>query len=559
MSVFQRFSFCPSRFQRFSFCPGQRLLRALVAISLANLCYLRIWDVLLHHPEHNYLAATPHNPVDYIAAIIGEGLLAAGLYFVIQAAWQRDRRWLRAIAMLAVLVVFLLPLDFVRRSSGLTFEGVAGSNRYLLIIGVSAALLLAALVFRQRFYAVLFWLLAILSPYAAVNLAYAVVNVASPGKEPPRAQLPGRAVEPGYVAKNRVIWVIFDEWDQAALFDRRPAGVKLPVLDEFVKQSVMATQAFPPAGNTLLSLPALLTGRPVSAAEGRGDSELRLKYSGDNEWRDFRSSDNIIIEMLRAGKKVAVFGWYHPYGQILPASPNLTVRSWGFPSSQGFRCSNVVSAVAAQYGFLALPRYGRMMTRDPYAGMEAAALAAVADPSIDFVFLHYGIPHTPGIYDPAEHRLSAVLRPNTAGYCNNLALVDRTMGELAAEVGKTGLSASTAFILTSDHWWRSSSWSERAPDYRVPLIIRAGNDGPAAAVATPLCTVNLPGLVTKMLDGTVSDTAGVVGWLEEKHGPLPVGYIKEVAQWPKPNPVAVQAETMNRSTGTRASEPLSRR
>ena len=132
-------------FQLFSFCPGQRLLRALVAVSLANLCYLRIWDVLLHHPEHNYLAATPHNPVDYIAAIIGEGLLAVVLYFVVQAAWQRDRRWLQAIALLTILGV--------------------------------------------------------------INMAYAVANVAFSGKESLRAQLPGKAVEPGYMAKNRVVWI----------------------------------------------------------------------------------------------------------------------------------------------------------------------------------------------------------------------------------------------------------------------------------------------------------------------------------------------------------------
>jgi hypothetical protein len=526
--------------------PIQRLMRALVAISLANLCYLRIWDVLLHHPERNYLAATPYQRVDYTAAVIGAGLLAVGLYFLIQVVWQRDRRWLRAIAMLTILVVFLLPLDFVRRSSGLTFEGFAGGNRYLLIIGVSAGLLLAALVFRQRFYAGLFWLLALLSPYAVVNLVYALANVAFPGKESPRTYLPGKAVEPGYVAKNRVVWIIFDEWDQAAIFDRRPADVKLPVLDEFVKQSVVATQAFPPAGQTLTSLSALLLGLPVSTAVGRGDSELRFKCSGEDEWRDFRASDTIISETLRAGKKVAVLGWYHPYERILPASPNLTVRSWGFPAFQGFRRSNVLSAVAAQYGFLALPQFGRMITRDLYADMHAAALAAVADPSVDFVFLHYGIPHKPGIYNLTEHRLSTALRSSTAGYYGNLALADRTLGELSAEVGKAGLRASTAFILTSDHWWRSSPWIAREPDYRVPLVIRARNDGPAARVSAPLCTVNLPGLVSKMLEGAVFDNAGVVGWLEQKHGPVPVGYIKGVAQWPKPSTVPAQSQTLRR-------------
>ena len=517
--------------------PIQRLMRALVAISLANLCYLRIWDVLLLHRENNYYAATPYKRVDYTAAIIGVGLLAAGLYFVIQAAWQRDRRWLRAIAMLTVLVLLLLPLDFARRASGLPFEAVGRLGSHILIIGVGGLLLLAASVFCRRFYAVLFWLLAILSPYAAVNLVYVLASIAFPSKESPRTYLPVKAVEPGYVAKHRVVWIIFDEWDQAAIFNRRPAGLKLPVLDEFVKQSVVATQAFPPAGETLLSLPALLTGRLISAAKASGDSELRLKYPGDDEWRDFRSLDNIIIEKLRAGKKVAVLGWYHPYERILPASPNLTVRSWGDPMSQALRQSNVMSGVAVQYELLALPQFGRMVSRDSYADMHAAALAAVSDPSMDFVFLHYHIPHSPGIYDPTEHRLSTVLRQTREAYYANLALADQTLSELSVEVGKAGLWPSTAFVLTSDHWWRKSPWFEREPDYRVPLIIRAGNDGPAAMVEAPLCTVNLRELVSRMVEGTVFDNAGVVGWLEQKHGPVPVGYIKGVAQWPKPSTV----------------------
>ena len=62
-----------------------------------------------------------------------------------------------------------------------------------------------------------------------------------------------------------------------------------------------------------------------------------------------------------------------------------------------------------------------------------------------------------------------------------------------------------------------------------------------------------------MIEGAVFDTAGVVGWLKQEHGPVPVGYIKAVAQWPEPNPVAAQAQMLNRSTGTRAPEPVSPR
>jgi len=480
-------------------------MRAVVAVSLANLCYLRIWDVLLHQPERHYLAASPYSRVDFVAAIIGVGLLTVGLYFLIKLVWLGERRWVRAIAMLTVLLVFLFPLDFVRRSSGVTFEAYSGIARYMLILIAAGGLLVGSLLFRQRFYAVLFWALAILSPYAGINLAYAVANIAYPGQEEPRQKLSIPALGPEHVATNRVIWIIFDEWDQAATFEKRPPDLKLPVLDAFIKNAVVATQAYPPSNRTMISLPALLTGRLVSEAEGRGDSELRVNYAGENEWRDFRNGDNIVTEMLRAGKKVAVLGWYHPYSRILPVSPNLTDNSWGFPAFQGIRRSNVVSAVAAQYAFLALPQFGRMASRDLYAEMHTAALAAVADPSIDFVFLHYGIPHLPGIYDAAEDRLSIALKSNTSGYYSNLALVDRCLGDLLTKVNKAGLHDATAFVLTSDHWWRTAPWIEKNHGYPVPLIIRPKAGGTMTQADTVLCTTSVRAIVSDLLGGKCAD------------------------------------------------------
>ena len=42
-------------------------------------------------------------------------------------------------------------------------------------------------------------------------------------------------------------------------------------------------------------------------------------------------------------------------------------------------------------------------------------------------------------------------------------------------------------------------------------------------------TLGKVAVVSRMLDGTVIDTAGVVGWLKQEHGPVPVGYTESVA------------------------------
>ena len=49
----------------------------------------------------------------------------------------------------------------------------------------------------------------------------------------------------------------------------------------------------------------------------------------------------------------------------------------------------------------------------------------IRDQSIDFVFIHLPVPHPPGIYD----RRAGHQRP-TGTYIDNLALADRTLGDL---------------------------------------------------------------------------------------------------------------------------------
>jgi hypothetical protein len=165
--------------------------------------------------------------------------------------------------------------------------------------------------------------------------------------------------------------------------------------------------------------------------------------------------------------------------------------------------------------------------------MHATSLAAVADPSSDLVFLHHPIPNTPGIYDPSSHRLSIAPRSTTLGYYGNLALVDQTLGELCAAISRAGLHESTAVILTSDHWWRDSPWINSAPDYRVPLIIRAPRADGAKTVGRRLCTPPLREMVSSFLAGNISTNADVEECLlREPFAAVPVEYTKEAAEWP---------------------------
>jgi len=61
-----------------------------------------------------------------------------------------------------------------------------------------------------------------------------------------------------------VLWLIFDEMNEELLFASRPQALSLPNFDHLRSEALIATNAFPPAGHTTQSIPALLTGRLIA-------------------------------------------------------------------------------------------------------------------------------------------------------------------------------------------------------------------------------------------------------------------------------------------------------
>lgn len=521
---------------------------ALVALSLANLSYLRIWDLLLHNPQRNYLTSVPYGWIDHLAAIAGVLLLALLLYGLIHVVWHHGNRWHRALAMLAVFLVLVLPLDFVRRSGGASIEVLTGVSRFFIIGLLGFGLLSLAILFRQRFWAFIFWALALCSPYVVFNFGHAIVRISAPEQLYPRSDGPRgfeRAPAPG---PRRLLWVIFDEWDQTILFDQRPKELKLPVLDALVKESVVVSSAYAPARATMISLPALLQGRLLADASATKDSRLQIRPSGGNEWQNFRETDSIVTDVLAMPAKAVVLGWYHPYDRILPRSPLLEARSYGFPAYEGIRGEGILNTLLAQYAYLALPIYGRMECRDLYQRMQADALRAVADPSSKFIFLHYSIPHAPGIYDAGKGALSVALSSEYGSYIGNLALVDRTLGELLAALERSGLREQTALILTSDHWWRTAPWVSGGQGYPVPLIIQAKKGDWGTRVAGPFATTGLRAIARALLVGELDDNRKISQAVAKQAIPGEIRYVKGVAEI-RPLSIGTKSETAPKQGG----------
>jgi len=72
----------------------------------------------------------------------------------------------------------------------------------------------------------------------------------------------------GLPAQALAAWIIFDEADYRLLFESPPDGLVLAAFEGLRGQKLGAGWAVSPAGGTLPSIPALITGRSMTAATG---------------------------------------------------------------------------------------------------------------------------------------------------------------------------------------------------------------------------------------------------------------------------------------------------
>lgn len=257
--------------------------------------------------------------------------------------------------------------------------------------------------------------------------------------------------------QRRVIWIIFDEMSQDAVFDKRPAGLEMPNLDRLRHRGVYGTNVVSPAGNTLESLPSLLTGKVVRQSVPKGPRELELHFADGTigNW----SEAKLVFDRVPVRSGLA--GWFHPYCRVLPTQAT-SKCAWiagalltGIEEPQGPQ--PLIAAMRDRFGYQvrAFPLAGRVPGLSPLhrANEEKQrrldwlvdqSLQMAADPSLGLLVFHYPVPHPPG------------------GYIANLKRCDEILGRLLAEVHRAGLADRTAIIVSSDHGWRPEIWSHTA-------------------------------------------------------------------------------------------------
>ncbi len=509
-----------------------RLRRLVVAFSLANLCCLNPWIALLLDPCLGYLRPRPPEPLDYAALAALVALL--GLLFL-----AADRLAMRlgparagALRTAGFLAAALFALNGVR----LLYPSRFGLNVLLNAYGaaaVAAALLLSALgiafLLRRKLRAVVaatMFAVQVLSPLLPLFLALAAVQaLAAPGAWPERRPAPLHSP-----ARNdrRVIVLVFDELDQAQAFAERDPALHLPELDRFRAGALYATNAYPPAGRTIEAMPSLINGRVVTDVRFAGPADIRLRYEGTGRHVPWTGEMNLFRELHAEGFNSALTGWFHPYPRVLdgPAycrwHPMIAAPSGPFRDRlwrQGIDWLGLLPG--ARLFHLSRAADPRSHLRN-FRRTREEALALARDRRFNLVFVHWPVHHPPTIFDRALGRL--VERGGAGGYADNLALADRTLGELRRAMSAGGMWDEAAVIVTSDHWRRMVPNVQ----FRVPFLVKLPGRQPGWTFAAEFNTVILRDLVRDLLHGRIASVAGLAAWLGNRESRRGIAYYRKM-------------------------------
>jgi arylsulfatase A-like enzyme len=160
---------------------------------------------------------------------------------------------------------------------------------------------------------------------------------------------------------------------------------------------------------------------------------------------------------------------------------------------------------------------------DAYRQIRRYALQSVCDPRLNLVFLHLNVPHPKFIYDAAKASFSS---GQETTYPDNLALVDRILGEIREALEQSGTWDGTTILLTSDHplrllrWRLSNQFHGRTFDLRqgtrVPFLLKMAGQKQGLAYDTPMQTVVTKDLLLAIMKGEITQPGQVAGWLDRR-------------------------------------------
>jgi hypothetical protein len=281
--------------------------------------------------------------------------------------------------------------------------------------------------------------------------------------------------------------------------------------------------------------------------------DLRKPYPGPpsyrsasgGAWQSFSERDTLFADAHSLGWTTGVAGWYNPYCRLLPHVLDRCVWFYSEPlhsdlsgslSTRKSIVENMAAMMPLSFGLNSVmhtPTGDPIQTHiDDYLSVMAQTRDLIQDSHIRFIFIHFPIPHPPGIYDRVHH----VIRKD-GSYLDNLVLADQSLAAVQAAIQSTPAAANTTLIVSSDHSWRPWVWQplkeeeERVShggtfDPRAVLMVHLPGQDTSQVISKPVNVLIAHNIVESLLRGQTStpgDLDDIVGHQPQGRANVQVG------------------------------------
>jgi hypothetical protein len=485
-------------------------------LSLATLWFIGVWSDLLP-----FLYISDRYPIGALpcwndfAAVVANVMLLGGAFAAAARVARRGPPWLRTLAGWTLLAALAVPANAIRNHFNTPPERLyawLGPAAGAAVFGaVALALLAVSIRWHARVVRGVIAALTIMFPLVLVTFAQAGWAVAQAGGRMRCGGATGRAARMPGEAARRVLWIVYDEIGYRPAFDARPAELALPAFDALRAQALSASAAHPPGDRTERSMPAFLTGLRVTDSRLVGRNQLLLTVDGRADARSWTGGDTVFAAARGLGLNTGLVGFFLPYCAMIGDS--LTTCDWQPCVTCGRLTGVFGNSVGESMWYQAselAPRYGRRRHLAAFRALQRAGVDLAADPAIGMAVVHLPAPHEPGIYDRARGELTSRSIPGD-GYVHNLALADRSLGELRRAMESSRVWDRTTVMVFGDHGRRSAGGAIADP--RVPFLVKLAGESRSVAYDQPLDLLRVHALTIALLEGRLTTTDQLVAWL----------------------------------------------
>jgi hypothetical protein len=483
------------------------ILDTLFVLSIWNLNLMRGWRAMIFATSAEHFWMPLPQTVDYLALLI----LVCGGAFVSLLVLRCIRRYGSRLENILFLVfagaISIGIVDYLRDVIGLvTFlYVVAGSTPLILglVIWQRSRTLLAQVVFVGGL---------VMVPFAVSNMlqaAWHIVGAKSADVQPDGAENAATTAlaishQPtegsGHASRHRVVWLLFDELDERALFGDRRSGYRFETFDQFRGQSVHFGRVTGAGGLTPIAMPSLWLGTRVTNSESVDADTLLVTLEGTSSAVPLDDLDHLFRATHDAGLHTALVGYFFPYCRIFKGY---------YDSCETFYYLNPIDprtaesrslgeALAAQTSAFN-PMWTRVIKIEEFQRSVKAAAAAAADERFDLVAIHSGFPHGPWVFDARRKQYSLLKN----SYIDNIALADRYLELIRQAMQDSGLWNRTAIIITADHGLRSWQGTNIDTVGAVPFLVKLPFQQHGRDVSCNFDVIVLRTLIEELLRGSV--------------------------------------------------------